>query len=87
MKDDGKAGHVIDEEPVSLIMQNIPSYMGGRQNPWGEKKSNLRDSSHQKMIKYKDLQVKDPEIDDGYLEISSANSVIGMSVGSFFRVG
>ena len=46
MKDDGKAGHVIDEEPVSLIMQNIPSYMGGRQNPWNEKKSNLRDSSH-----------------------------------------
>jgi hypothetical protein len=39
------------------------------------------------MIKAANLQVKEPAIDDGYLEICSANSFIGMAAGSFYRIG
>ncbi len=37
-----QSGVMLDEEPVSIIVQNIGSYMGGEKSPWkdcGKRKS------------------------------------------------
>ena len=35
----------------------------------------------------KDLEKKEPDMADGYLELVSAETILGMSNGYFYRIG
>lgn len=64
--------------------------MGGMSQPWIE--ANERANIQQglvspRKIEAKDLEKHHPAMHDGYLELVSAETILGMSNGYFYRIG
>lgn len=74
-------------EPVSIVCQNVPSYMGGRHNPWEDAngkvglKNEVGRPPDQKEVDF-DRQ----KASDGKLEISAFYSTLGLSMGRSQRI-
>jgi len=84
----------LTEQPVSIIATNIGSFMGGKHHPWNDGKTNATsifqtttDPNITVDLTPKSLEVREPSKNDGFIEFTSANSILGMSLGVFHRVG
>ena len=86
-----QADYYLRGDPVSLIITNIPSFKGGRANPWMESDTNviaIRDARGQS-IKRKTVEdsFKEQSISDGLLEISVASSLTNLVLDKSRRLG
>jgi hypothetical protein len=84
----------LKEQPVSIIATNLGSFMGGRHDPWMDSKNSATsiyqtttDPNVSVEIKPAQTQVIEPSKKDGFIEFTSANSIIGMGLGVFHRIG
>ena len=86
-----KSDYYLRGDPVSLVITNIPSFKGGRTNPWMESDTDviaLRDS-RQKSIKLKTVEetFQKQSISDGLIEISVASNLKNLGLDKYRRLG
>ena len=86
-----KSDYYLRGDPVSLIITNIPSFKGGRANPWMESDNSVmavRDARGQS-IKRKDIEetFQEQSISDGLLEISVASTLTNLILDKSRRLG
>ena len=85
-----KSNYYLRGDPVSLIITNIPSFKGGRANPWMESDEDLiavRDA-HGQSIKRRDIDSTflPQSISDGLLEISVATTLTNLIIDKSRRL-
>ena len=76
-----QADYYLRGDPVSLIITNIPSFKGGRSNPWMESDDvlALRDAHGNPIARSEvEEQYKEQSISDGLLEISVASNMTNL---------
>ena len=76
--------------PVSLVATNIPSFMGGKSNPWQASEDaamGILDSAGDE-LEVLDLPVTRPQnFGDGLLEFCAAETMVEMTLDLSRRVG
>ena len=82
-----KCKYYLTGEPVSIVCQNVPSYMGGRHNPWAEANGRvgIKNVVGQKLDQ-KELFTDKQKASDGMLEFSAFYSTLGLSLGRSHRI-
>jgi hypothetical protein len=70
-------------DPISLVATNIPTFMGGRANPW------LNSAQTEALDRRSDaVQIyKEQSFSDGYLELTSVETIVNLGLGITRRVG
>lgn len=84
-----KSDYYLRGDPVSLIITNIPSFKGGRANPWMESDKEviaLRDKRQQSIKRVED-NFQEQSISDGMLEISVASNLANLVLDKSRRLG
>jgi hypothetical protein len=77
-----KAERYLAGDPISLIATNIPTYMGGRHNPWVNSEQSMALRSPQGEEQY-----KPQSFSDGLLELTSVDTIPELGLGMTKRVG
>jgi len=77
-------------DPVSLVATNIPTFMGGRANPWMDSENynlGLSDEKMRTISNQENTQYKPQSFSDGYLELTSVQTIVDLAQGNARRLG